>query len=616
MLCHAPTTTTEFVADIPATVFPSWNPKIRFMDLPPSLQTYASRTDLGRYGDNGLLLFALELAFTIEDIDAVASLALTDGPDDKKCDLVYVDHNTGRVIIAQAYLSQNDKPAAPSGKASDLNTAVGWLLGSEPDSLPVGLRAARDELDSALNDNEVRRIELWYVHNLPESKNVQDELTVARSTALAVLEHNYPHVTTVDSVAVQEVGRELLERWYNASQVAILVTEDLEVDVDGGFEEEGDRWAAFCTSVPATWLVATFQRFGTDLFSANVRDYLGSINSDANINNNIKKTASELPARFFAYNNGLTALVNEFEIPGADRKLRLSGMSIVNGAQTTGALSSSNADPGALDQARVLARFVKCADQGVIRDIIEYNNSQNKVEAADFRSNDAIQDQLRQEFSLIPDADYRGGRRGSEKDIIERPTNLVPTQTVAQALASFHGEPNTAYNETRRIWSSDEVYARTFPEFVSARHALFCYTLLKAIDEAKFGLMVIPPDKRTRAQAELAEFFRKRGSAFLLTSAVASCLETILDSAVPDPWTLRFDQNLDPRQAVELWQIVLGPLLSLAPQLETALEVNLKNRDRVTEAIQRFAALVDATRSALGSGPYAEFAAQVRQANP
>lgn len=50
-------------------------------------------------------LLALQLTFGIEDIRSVAADAVTDGPDDKSCDVVYVDRVAGRTIIAQEYES-------------------------------------------------------------------------------------------------------------------------------------------------------------------------------------------------------------------------------------------------------------------------------------------------------------------------------------------------------------------------------------------------------------------------------------------------------------------------------------------------------------------------------
>ena len=57
---------------------------------------FQARSDLtAQYGNNALLLYALQLRFEISDIISVASDALTDGGNDKKCDLIYVDQDTG-----------------------------------------------------------------------------------------------------------------------------------------------------------------------------------------------------------------------------------------------------------------------------------------------------------------------------------------------------------------------------------------------------------------------------------------------------------------------------------------------------------------------------------------
>ncbi|MEU5653877.1 hypothetical protein ABZ767_31755, partial [Streptomyces pseudogriseolus] len=42
----------------------------------PSLSTYKARTDLRKYEDNGLLLYAIQLALDVEDIDSLAAVAL------------------------------------------------------------------------------------------------------------------------------------------------------------------------------------------------------------------------------------------------------------------------------------------------------------------------------------------------------------------------------------------------------------------------------------------------------------------------------------------------------------------------------------------------------------
>ena len=80
-------------------------------------------------------MYALQLRFNIDDIHSVASDSLTDGGDDKKCDLIYIDRDNGFAIVAQGYMKQNPQESdlAPSNKASDLNTASAWIFSSNMD---------------------------------------------------------------------------------------------------------------------------------------------------------------------------------------------------------------------------------------------------------------------------------------------------------------------------------------------------------------------------------------------------------------------------------------------------------------------------------------------------
>jgi len=96
--------------------------------------------------------------------------------------------------------------------------------------------------------------------------------------------------------------------------------------------------------------------------------------------------------------------------------LHIKGISIVNGAQTTGAIGSlkNQPDPSVM----VPARFVQTSDPELVRNIIQFNNSQNKITASDFRSSDRIQKKLKEQVSKIPYAEYEGGRRGGHLDVI------------------------------------------------------------------------------------------------------------------------------------------------------------------------------------------------------
>src|SRR4051812_49205845 len=62
------------------------------------------------------------------------------------------------------------------------------------------------------------------------------------------------------------------------------------------------------------------------------------------------------------------------------------------------------------------------------------------------------------------------------------------------AVAS--GRPGD-YNETRRIWEENGVYSRYFSDRTSARHVVFAFSLLRALEAAKKRIADIPEADRT-----------------------------------------------------------------------------------------------------------------------
>ena len=267
--------------------------------------------------------------------------------------------------------------------------------------------------------------------------------------------------------------------------------------------------------------------------------------------------------REYDWQCGITALVNDFDhtSEGHVGKLRISGIAIVNGAQTTGALGAI--DEGNLDNAFVPARFVKCSDGDTVQEIIRYNNSQNRLEAADFRSNDSVQTRLREEFEVLPDAEYKGGRRGGTGDAIRRSRSALPSYAVGQALMAFHREPAIAYNQRCQIWNSDKLYAQIFNEKTTGRHVLCAYTLMKAVNDAKLELRNIVEDERTEAQRRQWEIWRQRGATFLIMAALAAGLETIVGKRIRDRFSVEFSATPRPEEATAYWKVALGPSISL-----------------------------------------------------
>jgi hypothetical protein len=524
--------------------------------------------------------------------------------------LVYIDTESGRAVIAQTYISESmEKKEAPANKASDLNTAVSWLLIRPINALPMSIRSHAEELRQAIKDRAIKTIYIWYVHNLPESQNVQNELTTVEHAAKSAIQSKFPDCSGIEIQAL-EVGRSTLEEWYKSISTPILVTEEFTIPISGGFEVDEADWQTYVTSIPARWLYEQFKSHGTKLLSADVREYLGSRKADTNINYGIKQTAHDDPEHFWVFNNGITALVHEFKERKKDgeKEIYFKGISIINGAQTVGVIGNLDAPPD--DKAKVQVRFITCKNVRTVRDIVRYNNSQNKLTAPDFRSNDPVQRRLLEEFGGIPSVEYLP-RRGGHEDVIKRRPNALPSVTAGQALAAFHGDPGIAYHKKTHMWEDDELYAKYFNERTKARHIIFAYSLLKAVEKKKLDLWN-KSKNNSLISIEKAQlhFFRKRGSTFLMASAIARCLEIFLNKQISNLFSVVFRSNLSPEEAIERWSSIVEPASAFTEPLINGLSDGFKTHETVDGAIRTFQSLIAATKQA-NAAIYAEFAKQV-----
>ncbi|EGQ8155286.1 AIPR family protein [Vibrio alginolyticus] len=551
---------------------------------------YESLEDLAEYKDNALGLFALGLKFGLDDLASIGVDAITDGADDKKLDIVYINPEDGYAVVGQCYYCSKDKETAPANKASDLNTGLAWLLQRDISEVPDRIKSAAINLRQAISDGEIKTIHIWYVHNLPESIHVENELITVQHTATTILSKEFSDLNV--SVSHQEVGKNTIQEWYEDCKTPILINETVELSTIGGYEISGTGWSSYSTAIQARDLARLYKRHKTKIFSANIRDYLGSRKTDSNINNGIKRTVEKDVGNFWAYNNGLTILTHGYKVEGSS--ILIEGLSIVNGAQTTGAIGSLKRypDPAAMVQARFIA--VDGSSESLIENIIRYNNSQNKVEAADFRSTDRIQKRLKEEFNALPDAEYEGGRRGSSSDVIRRRPNLLGSYTVGQALAAFHGEPITAYNKKAGIWINNRTYDKLFNENTKAAHIVCCYALVRAIEAKKKQLQA--KNSLTRDEDKALVFLRQRGAIYLATYAIAYCLETILDRTVPNLFRVSFGNRCTPKQAIANWEPVIDVLIPFVEQLNPAIVNGLKNTSEIEQAVSTFNSLATSTR--------------------
>ena len=544
--------------------------------------------------DDAIGVFAINLRFNLDDIQTIVSESITGGGNDKKCDVLYVDKERQIAVIAQCYVSRKPRDAAPANKASDLNTALTWLLSADLDGLPEALKGRADELRAAVSAGEIKQFYIWYVHNLPCSENVRTELHAVENTAKSALAR-YPFGQDINIFA-EEICEARLDRLYTQAERTVIVTDEITTMVPDAIEIKEADWTSVVTTVSGSWLYELYRQYKTDLFSANLRGYLGSRESDSNINNGIKTTAHEQPKNFYVYNNGITALVLDYELGKRTRKgraFKITGISIVNGAQTTGSIANVPEEPS--PDLKVAIRFVKASKDAIVANVVRFNNSQNKLQAADFRSTDAIQDRLRTEFDAIPEAEYEGGRRGGASDAIKRSKFTLPSYTVGQSLAAFHGDPVTAYDKKSELWTNEKNYRHIFTDRTTARHIVFCYSLLSALNDRKLELTRKhkgDSSSLTHIENSSLAFLNKKGANYLLVHVISQCMETILGKPIPNRFDLHFAKNVSPANAAKIWLPIVDMMLSLSNQLDTAFSRNRISNDSMSKAVPNFIGVV------------------------
>lgn len=190
-------------------------------------------------------------------------------------------------------------------------------------------------------------------------------------------------------------------------------------------------------TIPVAAIGAWFNQYGNRLFAKNIRYYKGS----TEVNQGIREVLKNEPDKFFYYNNGIKVLCKKITKKAAYSTERntglfvLEGVSLVNGAQTTGTIGAVYAEsPDLLNSACVYIQMIdlgEASEEQAVQ-ITKLSNTQNKIEGKDFASLDPNQERLRMELSF-------GGiqylyKAGAKVDSPERQISLDEAMLLKRVL--------------------------------------------------------------------------------------------------------------------------------------------------------------------------------------
>lgn len=194
--------------------------------------------------------------------------------------------------------------------------------------------------------------------------------------------------------------------------------------------EEDPAYEAYLCVVPGPLLYHSYEKYGQRLLELNVRAFLSATGK---VNRGIRDTIRSQPERFFPYNNGLAMTARQVElrkgVGGRDEIVRIVGLQIVNGGQSTASVHRAWKLDGLEEQVRkvflqgklTVIRTEESDTDGfidLVRSISKFANSQNAVKDDDLEANQPWHVQLEKHSRSVwaPDAQsgwYYERSRGS-----------------------------------------------------------------------------------------------------------------------------------------------------------------------------------------------------------
>ena len=194
-------------------------------------------------------------------------------------------------------------------------------------------------------------------------------------------------------------------------------------------------------------------------------------NLSGRVGREIKHTYESRPLDFWYLHNGMTIVCDEFRARGG--RAILVNPSVVNGAQTLYAVSgSSHGSSPALVTVRVITRTEHerpIEDDNWLQEVIRGVNTQNRVKAYDFRSNEPEQVELQKLFREVQ-VFYerkRGERREYRNEPRFRGFARLPLFRLGQILQCTAEADGSGVITMKRgledVFSNEKAYRRLFP---------------------------------------------------------------------------------------------------------------------------------------------------------
>lgn len=382
-------------------------------------------------------LYDIFSAFYDIDEDEIAS-NIVDGKNDLDIDFAYI-------IDSQIFIVQSKYGNSYKGE-EDLSRFV--LL---PKNLKIKeyIDKANPELKEILE--EIKKIKnpsfnLFFI----TTQKIDDEL----------LKHYEQTLADNHNVVIYDRSKLWIE--YNRAQTLADLPPN-QINLNFGDEDylelnrlKGEYPTLFLTQ-KATKVKDLYLRYKETLFNYNIRLWLGSQNS---VNKGMIDTLYQEPSNFFYYNNGVTAVCEEYSIDG--NNFTFKNFQIINGAQTVTTIAKQ--DVTGLSEAKIFFKIIvgesgrKTKDpEGLNEKIVKNTNSQSVISPSDFRSNDPIQLSIEKKsdhFDFTVNSPFKTVfyKRKRRKELPKKNSKAISMQDLGKAYYAYMYNPYELNASIKNLW--------------------------------------------------------------------------------------------------------------------------------------------------------------------
>ncbi|MDB6058799.1 MAG: hypothetical protein JWO95_2643 [Verrucomicrobiales bacterium] len=401
--------------------------------------------------------------------------AVTDGGDDNGLDAVYYSTAQNMLVLVQSKWIKDGKSEPDSAEVTKFCKGVQDLVNSEFDRFNQKVQRQQSSIENALSIFNCR-LQLVLIHT------GKSDLAIHATRQIEDLLKELNDATEIASF--ENIGQERIYSMMAESAAGGAIS--LEFGLASWGKVEAPH-TAFYGMVTGTEVAAWWKQYGERLFAKNLRSVLGA----TDVNKQIDSTVQCRPDDFWYFNNGITITAKNVEktlAGGGNRDLgtfRAVGAHIVNGAQTVSTLGRYAGSADNLAKAQIPLRVISLSgapeDYGAL--ITRTNNTQNRIEARDFVSQDQEQHRFRRELQM-EGIEYHLSRSEGFK-----PSELsFDLEEATVALACATGDATLAAlakREIGRFWLDIDKapYKRLFNPSVSSLYIYHCVLLYRIVEQ-------------------------------------------------------------------------------------------------------------------------------------